>query len=169
MKAGEQLQQLVETLERVTAKADNIRIESPKRLRDRDTGRLREHDVVLTFSMQHHELIVALECRDRSRKVGVPEIEAFKKKCERTGIHRGIIVSSLGFRKSALEKARMMDIGCFRLGEIEKFDWCQTPGIVLHTGTVACDHFQLHAAATCRCCCRSGLRRGKFTSWHPVH
>ena len=88
------------------------------------TGRLREHDVVLTFSMQHHELIVAL-CRDRSRKVGVPEIEAFKKKCERTGIHRGIIVSSLGFSKSALEKARTMDIGCFTLSQIEKFDWCQ--------------------------------------------
>lgn len=133
MRPGEELQQLVQTLDRLTAKADNVQIESPKRLPDRDTGRLREHDVVLTFSMQHHELIVALECRDRSRKVGVPEIEAFKKKCERTGVHRGIVVSSLGFRKSALEKARMMDIGCFGLSEIEKFDWCQAPGIVCHT------------------------------------
>jgi hypothetical protein len=88
--------------------------------------------VVLTFSMQHHELIVALECKDRSRKIGVPEIEAFKKKCERTGIHRGIVVSSLGFTQSALKKASTMDIGCFSLSEIEKFNWCQAPGIECH-------------------------------------
>ncbi|SRR6266496_100901 len=133
MRPGEQLQLLVEILERVTARADNLRIESPKRLPDKDTGRLREHDVVLTFSMEHHELIVALECRDRSRSVGVPEVEAFKKKCERTGVHRGIIVSSVAFARTALAKARTMDIGCFSLSEIEKFDWCQAPGIICHT------------------------------------
>ena len=110
MKAGAQLQQLVQTLERLTATTENLRIESPKRLIDKDTERLREHDVVLTFSMGHHDLIVALECRDRSRKVGVPEIEAFKKKCDRTGIHRGVIVSSIGFTGTALKKAKTMDI-----------------------------------------------------------
>jgi hypothetical protein len=40
MKPAEQLQQLVETLERVTATAENLRIESPKRFRDKDTGQL---------------------------------------------------------------------------------------------------------------------------------
>jgi Restriction endonuclease len=133
MKAGEQLQQLVQTLERLTASTENLKIESPKRLVDKDTGRLREHDVVLTFSMGHHELIVALECRDRSRKVGVPEVESFKKKCDRTGVHRGVIVSSTGFTQTALKKSMMMDIECLQLDEIERFDWCEAPGVQSRT------------------------------------
>jgi predicted helicase len=129
MKPGEQLQRLVETLERVINNASNVKIESPKRLTDKDTGRLREHDVVLNFSMQHHDMIVALECRDRSRKVGVPEIEAFKNKCDRTGVHKGVVVSSIGFTNTALLKSKMMGIDCFVLNEIERFDWCQAPGL----------------------------------------
>jgi hypothetical protein len=31
--------------------------------------------VILTFTQRHHKLIVALECRDRSRKVLVPDVE----------------------------------------------------------------------------------------------
>jgi hypothetical protein len=129
MKAGEQLQYLIQILERVTVDSPNVKIESPKRLPDKDTGRLREHDVVLTFSMKHHKMIVALECRDRNREVGVPEVEAFKSKCDRTGISRGVIVSSRGFTKTGLLKAKMMGIDCFGLNEIERFNWCQAPGI----------------------------------------
>jgi hypothetical protein len=105
----------------------------PKRLVDKDTGRLREHDVVLTFAEGHHELLLALECRDRSRPVGVPDIEAFHSKCERTGIDRGIIVSSKGFTSTALVKAKSYNIGCLSLDEVEGFDWCQIPAVtVLH-------------------------------------
>lgn len=129
MHQGENLQRLVRILERATNDLSSVQVESPKRLRDRDTGRLREHDVVLTFKLNHHVMIVALECRDRSRKVGVPEIEAFKKKCDRTGVHKGIIVSSVGFAHTALKKAEAMEIGCFGLEEVERFNWCQAPGI----------------------------------------
>jgi hypothetical protein len=66
MKPGEALQQLVFALERAITNNPIVRLDSPKRLPDRDTGRLREHDVVLTFNVNHHELIVAMECRDRS-------------------------------------------------------------------------------------------------------
>ena len=96
MRPGENLQHLVRVLEQATNNAPNITVESPKRIRDKDTGKLREHDVVITFSFSHHSLVMALECRDRSRKVGVPEVEAFRKKCDATSIHRAIIVSSIG-------------------------------------------------------------------------
>jgi Restriction endonuclease len=75
-------------------------------------------------------MIVALECRDRGRKVGVPEIEAFKNKCDRTGVDKGVVVSSTGFTKTALLKSQMMGIDCFGLNEIERFDWCHAPGIL---------------------------------------
>jgi len=128
MKPGLRLQQLVQTLERLTA-SSGVQIESPKFLRDKDTGRLREHDVVLTYRTHHHEIVVALECKDRSRKVGVPDIEAFKSKCNGTGVNRGVIVSSKGFTKTALEKAYKKDLDCFKIEEIDQFDWCQAPGV----------------------------------------
>jgi Restriction endonuclease len=129
MKPGENLQRLVRALEQATNNHAHVKVESPKRLPDKDTGQLREHDVVLTFSLGHHTMLVALECRDRSRKVGVPAVEAFRHKCDRTGVHRGIIVSPLGFTKTALAKAEAWETGCLGLEEADRFNWCLAPGI----------------------------------------
>jgi hypothetical protein len=132
MKPGENLQQLVRTLEQATNNAPHIKVESPKRLLDKQTGELREHDVVLTHSLGHHTMVLALECRDRKRKVGVPDVEAFRHKRNNTGVHRAIIVSSTGFAKTALKKAEPNDIGCLGLEEVGRFDWCLTPAIEWH-------------------------------------
>lgn len=86
MRKGRSLELLVEKLERLLANDARVTIESPKRIRDLQTQKLREHDVVLTFEHAHHELIVAIECKDRSRPVGVPDIEAFAVKCSHTGV-----------------------------------------------------------------------------------
>lgn len=114
-KPGEELQRLVRIIEIGIASNSNITIQSPVRLRDKDTGRLREHDVLLTIHEKHHEVRVALECRDRSRKVGVPEIEAFHAKCQRTGVDQGIVVSSQGFTRTAQIKAEAWNIRCLML------------------------------------------------------
>lgn len=118
MKQGRALELLVEKLERQLASDANVVIESPKKIQDIQTGKLREHDVVLTYSQSHHELIIAIECKDRSRPVGVPDIEAFDNKCRYTNINQGIIVSSSGFAKTALGKANSMGIKCLELKEI---------------------------------------------------
>jgi hypothetical protein len=128
---GRDLQRLIHAIESSLDAEAKVKVESPKRLVDKDTGRLREHDVILTFLAGPHELSIALECRDRSRPVGVPEVEAFGAKCQRTGISRGIIVSSKGFTKTAVGKANSQNIGCLLLDEVESFDWCQTPGVTL--------------------------------------
>lgn len=99
------------------------KVEQRVRLTDKHTGELREHDVVITLQQAHHKNLIALECRDRSRKVGVPELEAFHQKCADTGIHQGIIVSSAGFAETALTKAAAYGVRCFTLEEIETFDW----------------------------------------------
>jgi len=122
-KDGKDLQRLIRVIESARAAGKEIAIESPKYFTDRITGKRREHDVVLTIKHAHHELVVALECRDRSRKVGVPEVEAFHTKCRDTGIHSGIIVSSRGFWESARTKAKAYRIRCFTLDEVAKFDW----------------------------------------------
>jgi hypothetical protein len=123
-KPGQALQTLVAVIEKAAADNPFLEVKSPQHLVDKDTGRKREHDVVVTYKKDHHCLITAIECRDRSRKIGVPEVEAFQKKCERTGVHRGIIVSSKGFCKTAIEKANQLSVGCMSLSSVQGFDWC---------------------------------------------
>jgi hypothetical protein len=130
-KDGKSLEKLVAIIERALAIPNNIRVESPKLMRDRVTGRLREHDVVITIDTHHEETYLAIECRDRSRPVGVPDIEAFRKKCDNTGIHKRIIVSPRGFRKTALAHATMEDIRCLTIENAEQFDWIKATGFVL--------------------------------------
>lgn len=136
MKAGKSLERLVEHLEQAITDNQNLMIESPKRLRDKVTGQLREHDVVLTFKEQHHELQIAFECRDRSRKVTVEQVEAFSRKCEDTGISQGILVSPKGFYKTALKKAEAAGIRCLSIEEATaEFDWLSTnelPELIPH-------------------------------------
>jgi hypothetical protein len=128
---GRDLQRLIHAIESALHAGGGVKVESPKRLIDKDTGRLREHDVVLTFLQAHHQLLLALECRDRSRPVGVPEVEAFSEKCRQTGVNSGIIVSSKGFARTAISKAGARNIGCLSLEEVDRFDWCLAPGVTL--------------------------------------
>lgn len=128
-KPGLDHQRLVEMIEIGTYGANGFVMESNKLLPDKDTGQLREFDIVLTFTHGHHPIRVALECRDRSRRVGVPDVEQFFRKCERADVARGVIVSSKGFAKTALRKAESCKIGCLTLEEAAAFSWCLAPGV----------------------------------------
>ena len=120
---GQRFHAFVATLERMFANRDGVSVASPLRLRDKDTGRLREHDVVITRRTHHGASLTALECRDHVRKVGVPQIEAFAKKCEKTGIHHGILVSASGFTETAHIKAHALNLTCMEVAEAESFAW----------------------------------------------
>lgn len=128
---GRRLEKIIELIERQANDTPGVRVEVRKRIRDKDTNKLREHDVVITYSAGHHKpLVMALECRDRSRPVTVEAVESFHTKCQRTGIHQGAIVSGKGFATTALTKAASLGIRCLELREAENFDWCQAPGIL---------------------------------------
>lgn len=134
MKKGRSLELLVEALEKNLSDDSNILIESPKRLLDIHTGNQREHDVLITLNQSHHKVIVAIECKDRSRPVGVPDIEAFESKCRSTNINQGIIVSSSGFCGTAKDKAKRMNLRCIEVKDIDRTDFL-TPDaqVVLHS------------------------------------
>lgn len=102
----------------------NAEIEAPsRRLLDRDTGKPREHDLLITWDHGHHRIITAIECRDRRRPVGVPDVEAFADKCSATGVHSAVMVSTTGFRNTARAKAASRSITCMDLSNVERFDW----------------------------------------------
>jgi len=131
MRAGRRLEKVVHYIESVVAGSENVTVESPKRLRDKTTGRLREHDVVVTVRQEHHTLIIALECRERSRPVGVPQVEAFSRKCVDTSVDKGIIVSSSGFCGTAITKARALNIQCMNVDQLNDLDWFRGPKLLL--------------------------------------
>lgn len=128
LRAGRSLEVLVSHLEKVLSEG-TVKVESPKRYRDRVTSGWREHDVVLTISQGHHQLIVALECRDHSRPVDVSQVEAFHTKCRHTGINAGVIVSTSGFSATAQQKAQALGIRCLTLEEATNFDWLLVPDL----------------------------------------
>lgn len=129
-KPGQAFQDLVATLERVLSSQPNVEIESPFRVGDKDTGALREHDVVIIRQDGHHVIRTAIECKDTGRKVGVPQLEAFSKKCEKTGIHHPVMVSSRGFTRTAHQKAPAIGVALMMLADVERFDWMGTDFIV---------------------------------------
>jgi hypothetical protein len=128
MRSGRSLEKLVLYLKRHRVGKGTVLIESPKRLRDKSTGRLCKHDVVLTINSGYHAVLVAIECRERGRPVGLPQLEAFAQKCSVTSISKSVIVSSCGFTKTALCKAKALDIHCLSLEQIKSFPWfhCET-------------------------------------------
>jgi hypothetical protein len=143
-KDGKALQRLIRSIESALAAGNTtVKVEMEKRFPDKVTGKPREHDVVLTITHKHHETVIALECRDRSRPVGVDAVEAFHAKCQDTGIHSGIIVSGHGFYKTAVEKAAHYNIGCMSLDEAECFDWCDAAGMELHARHVQHAHLNI--------------------------
>ena len=132
--AGKALERLVYLLEKQLSGRGDVHVESPKKCVDTRTGRLREHDVVVTIANSHHQMLVAIECRDRSRAVGVPQVEAFWAKCQHTNINQGIIVSTSGFTGTAREVASKHNIRCFDLQEAERFDWLlEGASVVFHS------------------------------------
>jgi len=126
---GKSLERLVASIEKALGHEKNVKVESPKRLPDRTTGKLREHDVVLTIKQGHHLLMIAIECRDRSRPITVNQVEGFWAKCQDTSINRGIIVSSGGFYNTARKKADHLGIRCLDIEEAESFNWLLATGI----------------------------------------
>jgi len=140
MKAGKALERLVEVLERHLGSQDNVKVESPKYLEDSTTGKKREHDVVLTIKASHHSAIISIECKDRKRPVGVPEVEAFWAKCEHTNVNKAVFVSTSGFAKSAKEKAAFLGVSCLSLEEVNKLDWLAGDASVI-------EHSKIHDKA----------------------
>ncbi len=126
MKKGRTLELVVASLEKALSGKPGVTIVAPYKVPDKTNQkhtRPREHDVAVIHADGHHRFLIALECRDRSRPITREQVEAFSRKCQDTGIHKGAIVSVKGFRKTAQEKAKFLEIECLSLKEVEGFNW----------------------------------------------
>jgi len=143
-KPGRDLEQLVESLERALTTNNCVSIESPCKMKDKVTGNLREHDVVLHIRQSHHCMDLAIECRDRNSKVKVSEVEAFNQKCHDTGVDKGVMVSSKGFDRTVLAKAARYNIRCLTLAEAQNLGWLRTDHVALTTRSLTNVHLHFY-------------------------
>jgi len=75
----------------------------------------REFDVVIRGKFAGQPVLVVIECKDWSDRVGTPEIDAFITKTRDINAHLKFIVSSKGFTEPALAQAKDAGVGTFSL------------------------------------------------------
>jgi hypothetical protein len=78
-------------------------------------GHRRQFDVVIRAKAGGHDVLGVIECKDLSRPVGTPEVNAFADKARNVRANITLLVSRKGFTKQAIELARHHGIGTFSL------------------------------------------------------
>lgn len=122
-------EELVTRLERAAAPRHAI-VKSPDRIRDLQTGGLREVDASLRFRAGADDILITVECRKRKRKADDTWIEQLVTKRQKLGASRTIAVSSSGFSKSAERTAAQNAIELRTFAEIDQSgldDWFLPP------------------------------------------
>lgn len=99
-------EELVARLERAAAPR-HATVKSPDRIRDQQTGKLREVDASIKFRTGFEDILITIECRKRKRKADDTWIEQLATKRQKLGAAKTIAVSSSGFSKSEIGRAHV--------------------------------------------------------------
>lgn len=100
---------------------DQIRCEWRYRKRGKHSRQLREIDVAIFVETGPRTLFVAIECRDRNGRQGLPWIEQLATKRRDIGADRMVAVSRDGFTECARLSAEENEIEIYRLSERSAF------------------------------------------------
>lgn len=120
-KKGREFEKLVAGIEKSLAPYGAI-ITSPHKIKDRDTGGWREVDATIQHKIGPTDILIAIECRDRSVSDDVVWIEQLATKQISIGASKMIAVSSRGFTAPAIEKAEKKGIETRTLRKIKPKD-----------------------------------------------
>jgi hypothetical protein len=94
------------------------KVKSPDRIRDKFTGQYREVDASIRYTVGSCELLITIECRDRSRIQDVTWIEQLATKRAHIGADRTIAVSSTDFTAAAAKAAAAHNISIRRIADL---------------------------------------------------
>lgn len=94
---------------------------------DRDAGELREVDILVESNVAGHDFKIMVECRDRSRKESVEWIDGLIGKSRSLNVNKVVAISSKGFAKPAIEKARANGIDTLTPRQAQETDWQNYP------------------------------------------
>lgn len=121
MSSYRDLELLVSRIEGALAPVGAV-IRSPDRIPDLFTSESREVDVSIRYRLGSVELLVTVECRDRSRTEDVTWIEQLATKRDHIGAAHTIAVSSTGFSAPAILAAKRHGISTRVIGELSDTD-----------------------------------------------
>lgn len=113
-------------------------------LRDRETGRQREVDIVIRSGVGEHEILISLECLERKRRATVGWVEQMVMKHRTLPTDKLILVSASGFTASAREKAQALAIDTYSLKALLETDRAT---IVGRKKTIPWTWFEFHLHA----------------------
>lgn len=105
----EQFQDLVARIEKSLAPKGAV-IQSPDRVKDLVTGRLREVDASIRFQVGSAPILITVECRKRKGVQDDTWIEQLATKRSKIGAAKTIAVSATGFSDSAMKTAALHGI-----------------------------------------------------------
>jgi len=106
-KAWREFEEMVARIERVFSPAGAI-VKSPDEIAEVIGGKLREVDASIRFSAGSTEVLITIECRNRSRAQDKTWIEQLKAKKESIGASKTIAVSANGFSQEAMKYAKQI-------------------------------------------------------------
>lgn len=120
-KPGSAFEALIASIQQCVHNRANI--ETNKKVKDIDTGKLCQIDMSLRLSDGPTEFFAIIEVRDRSRPVGAPYVGEISDKRRSVRADAAFIVSRSGFTKPALIKAEKLGIRALTYDEATNADW----------------------------------------------
>jgi len=93
------------------------------KIRDKDTGCLRQIDISIRTSDGPTNFLGIIEARCRNRPVNTEYVEQISEKARSVRANAAYIVSTAGFSKTAIKKAKQLNIGVLSYSEAFKTDW----------------------------------------------
>jgi hypothetical protein len=93
-------------------------VTSPDKIPDKISGELREVDASIRIKAGSTDILVIVECRERSKKQDVQWIEQLATKQRSVGAHKTIAVTSKGLTAQAMKKAEFYEIAVRKLEKI---------------------------------------------------
>jgi len=119
--SGKEFEELVSCIQRCLH--NRAEIKTNIRIKDVDTGRLRQIDIGIYLSDGPTKFFALVEVRDRVRPIGVRYVEEISAKRQSVCADAAFLVSRSGFTKTALTKAEKLGIRTFSFEEAKDGDW----------------------------------------------
>ena len=99
-----------------------------------DSETKRQIDVLVEQNIGQYTMQIVIDCKDYSKPVDVKGVEEFHGLVQDVRAHKGALVCPAGFTKSALKRARKLQIDLYRPVSTGKHKWQATV-----TAPVLCD------------------------------
>ena len=138
------VENVVTAIERSLNTVQGAKVIPNASIHERVSNVARQVDAYVEIPTGPRILRVALEVRDESAAVDLPEIEQLITKLKKLDIDYGCIVSRAGFTTTAQAEADRNGIETRTLAEVENPEWWLPTSITIHHNQVELVHFQIN-------------------------